>query len=396
MRLQGRLYRWAIVALLTWINISQSARGQATSAPASPESTNTAAASSAGAAPTAAPARFNDLLGFLPAAVRDGLDANIWSWATYDHLGTDPGASYSTGAIALDVTKSFQGRFALTVEADVYDDNGEYIRGQVEQAFASALLNRDAGTILTAGKFNASFGTEPRDVWNRLTVTPSLIFSAQPQDLLGIMLTQSIGPTGITVRPFVADGFEGHFNPEGPPAAGIRIEYRPVHELLLAATGWVGPGFVPDKESADDEEYPSYQGTPITDGWMGPDLYFEEQGGTLYLVDANVTWTPRDDLTIEAESLLALESGSESGQWNGFLVLVNYQLTDQWRVYARYSALNDPDGIVTSLPQHRQEISGGVGWQICHGIEIRGEYRHDFNPRLGDLDTVSAALSLGY
>src|SRR5439155_12656340 len=109
-------------------------------------------------------------------------------------------------------------------------------RADLEQGFVSMRLFDDAGTLLTIGKFNANFGVEPRDFWDRRTGTTSLLFSAQPQDLIGVMVTQPIGDTGLTLRPFVSADFQGGWNFDQTPSAGLMAEYKPNKDLSFAVT----------------------------------------------------------------------------------------------------------------------------------------------------------------
>ena len=116
----------------------------------------------------------------------------------------------------------------------------------------------------------------------------------------------------------------------------------------------------------------------------------------LYFVDAKANWLATQALTIQSEGLLALDgpSGGTFG-WGGLLLLANYDLTDRWRIFARWSFLDDNLGIVTGIAQHRHEISGGAAFELYRGLEL-GEYRHDFSDATGDLDAVSAHVTFAY
>ena len=77
------------------------------------------------------------------------------------------------------------------------------------------------------------------------------------------------------------------------------------------------------------------------------------------------------------------------------MFLANYDITDRWRAFARWSYLNDPQWIVTGSTETRQEVSGGLAYKIIEGVEIRTEYRHDFSPNQ-DLDSISAHLTFSF
>ena len=350
-------------------------------------------------------------LQFLPAPISDGLDVNLWGWLGYNYEQSDEHSSYWDGQIQLDLNKSFGDRFAITTDINFIDANN-YRFGQLEQAFATLMLFEQSGTLLTVGKFNAPFGVEPRDFWNRSTGTTSLLFGAQPQDLIGIMLTQPIGQTGLKIRAFVANEFEGHADFNQPPSAGITLEYRPVHEWSFAVTNWVGPGFVPNEAEGEYSGPSSYRrinkdaygggSSAYTDStsvinrnYLGPELE-ARQGGTLYFVEARAIWIPRPDFNLAAEGLFGTTGSSDGGaSWAGAMILANYNLTDRWRLFGRWSFLNDGDGLITGIQQRRHEVSGGLAFEVYHNVEMRGEYRHDFSRGTDDVDTVSIHLSFG-
>jgi hypothetical protein len=65
-------------------------------------------------------------------------------------------------------------------------------------------------------------------------------------------------------------------------------------------------------------------------------------------------------------------------------------------VFARWSALDDSNWLITGIFQKCQEVSGGVGYQIFDGVELRGEYRHDFSNVTPDFDSISIHLTFPF
>ena len=347
------------------------------------------------------------LSNLLPPAVAQGLDVNAWGWLSELYSTGEGNESYWDLDLALGATQRFGDRVAVTADVHFIDANN-YRHGWLEQAFISAKLSDVGQTVLTVGKFNAFIGVEPRNAWDRFGGTTSLLFGAEPQDLLGVMLTQPLGDTGVLLRPFIVNGFEGRAEFNESPSAGVKIEYQPCHELRFAMTNWVGHGFVPKKESQSvvpasygyiptTQQRYAYSGYEYDFGnWVGPSLE-AERGGTLYFLDGTITWLPRPDLTLAAEGLFAT-GGSSAGRiaWGGALLLANFDITDRWRAFGRWSFLDDVDGLVTGVNGTRHELSGGVGFEVIRGLELRAEYRHDFSNVTTGLDSVSAHLTFGY
>jgi Putative beta-barrel porin-2, OmpL-like. bbp2 len=335
----------------------------------------------------------------LPPALSDGLDVVGWVWLSDLQNNSHPRSNYHDELVSLEITKSFQQRVAVTAEGNFIDANGS-TRAELEQGFVSTLLSTQTQTMLTVGKFNSNFGIEPRDFWNRVTGTTSLLFSAQPQDLIGLMVTQPLGDTAVTVRPFISADFQGAYYFDQPPSGGVMVEYRPTKDLNFGITNWVGPGFVIDGGRPLRPPFPSggygYDGAAVAENWQGPNLTAERRG-TLYFVEAKATWRPVPDLMLAAEYLLArtdISNGSEG--WHGWCVLADFDVDDRLHIFGRWSALDDSDWLVTGTFQKCQELSTGAGYQIFDGVELRGEYRHDFSNVTPDFDSVSVHLTFAF
>jgi hypothetical protein len=337
------------------------------------------------------------LLDALGPSISEDLELDFWGWIAGLH---QPGnKDYWDLVLSMAVTKSFDQRVTISAQGNLISANGDW-RLELGQGYLSALLLEDCGTIFTIGKFNANFGLEQRDFWNRPTGTTSLLFGAQPQDLIGFMVTQPIGDSGIKVKPFVSADFQGGYNFDQPPSGGISLEWQPSDEWEFKLTNWIGPGFVLDGGEPLDPPYPmgSYGEDPaaVIGNWQGPN-FVAERAGTLYYVQAAATWYPSNDLTLGAEFLLGTtRHGGERFGWNGFTFLGVYDITDRLHFFARFSYLSDPDWLVTGFFQTRREVSCGFGYFAWESIELRGEYRHDFSNAFPDVDTWSIHLAFTY
>jgi hypothetical protein len=389
---------------------------KATPASAPTASSETIAPASVATEPADAPAldRPFRLQQLLPESISETTDINAWGWGEYLHDGNHDNPPYWVGDLSLGLTQRIGSRASATADVHFYDDN-DYKHGWVEQAFLTLELSERSETLLTMGKFNADFGVEPRNAWDRLGGTTGLLFGAQPQDLVGVMLTEPIGSGDVKLRPFLSANFNGDSEVKHPPLAGLLAEYRPNDNLRIAFTNLIGPGFKPEQDaSADDEqqaagdssgseslsqsdsqEYAASHRTYVIWNWTGPHIH-GERDGTLYFADFSARWNPRPDLTLGAEALLAMTGHTADHiGWYGFTALANYDINDRWRVFGRWSYLNDAEGMITGVDETTQELSGGIGFQIVRGVELRTEYRHDF-ARSGDLDSLSAHLTFSF
>ncbi len=342
--------------------------------------------------------------------MQENTEIYAWGWGEYLHDSDHDYPYYWVGDVSLGLTQRLGSRASASTDIHFIDDN-DYKHGFVEQAFLTLELSERSETLLTAGKFNASFGVEPRNAWDRLGGTTGLLFGAQPQDLVGVMLTEPIGSGDVKLRPFLTTNFDGDSEIKRPPLAGLLAEYRPNDNLRVAFTNLIGPGFKPEEDAAAEEqqyavggeysaetdsgEYAADHRTYVVWNWTGPHIHGEHDG-TLYFADLSARWNPRADLTLGAEALIAMTGhAADHLGWYGFTALANYDINDRWRVFGRWSYLDDTEGLITGVDETSQEVSGGVGFQIFRGVELRAEYRHDF-AHSGDLDSVSAHLTFSF
>lgn len=347
------------------------------------------------------------LLSLLPHNVSEGLDVHAWAWFSFLHSDQEHG-NYTDTVLSLDVSKTFAQRVTVSAEGNYMNADGHW-RGEAEQVFISILALEETRTILTLGKFNANFGLEGRDFWSRTHGTTSLLFGAQPQDLIGAMISQPIGETGLKLRGFLSLDFQGHPEINQSPAAGLQLEYKPDSDLHFSWTNWVGPGMVMyggrpihhpyphgGYGSTYDEEDEHYGNATALENWQGPNL-FAERGGTLYFTDANVSWRPRNDLTLGAEFLLGT-SGTSLGRWgwSGFMLTADFNVTDRLALFARYSYIDDADWLLYGKFEKIWEASAGASYHLTDHLEFRGEYRHDRGTESGSMDSVSVHVTVGF
>jgi hypothetical protein len=323
----------------------------------------------------------------LPESWQQNLEVNAWGWFSYLHDSMPKNRDYWEAQLALGGTWRINDNLAATANMQFIADN-DVTEGVLQQAFVTWNAIPTAGTLLTVGKFNADIGVEGRNEWDRFNGTTSLIFGAIPQDLIGAEITQPIGETGVSIRPFIANSFNGQLNSDGGPVGGAVVDYQPVHGLTMSLTNLLGPGFIIGPYI--------YTGYPYNN-WIGTNIDYFGTTGALYLADGHVSWQPITGLTLQAEGVIALQGPhAEYLAWSGFLFLANYDITDQLRVFARYSYLNDKLWLVTGITQITDEISGGAAFEFFPGAELRGEYRHDDSNKTGNVDSVSVHLVFSY
>ena len=293
----------------------------------------------------------------------DDFEMTFWVWLSYIYRDQPPRSTFWAWEVELSVTKVFTDAIAATFDIDVIDtSNGA--RVELEQAFLSLLVWREHATVLTLGKFNAPFGIEPRDFWDRLAGSTSLLFRAQPQDLTGVMLTQPVGP--VTLQGFAVNGFDQNLANNHQPSVGLVTAWEPHQDVHLAVTHYWGP-------EMDDRV-----------------------GDKLYLIVAEANWylTPRLSL---AGQYLWGSTASPAGRqtWAGGAGIINVDLSQRWRAFGRWSYLDDRDGFVSG-PRRQQEFGLGAAFYLLPELEFRTEYRRDWLNPGANRHSVFAHVTYGF
>lgn len=335
----------------------------------------------------------------LPEPISSGLELEGWVWLAWLKNDEPKQSSIWDAEVSLQATKSFSQRVAISAQVNFIDAD-DYQRVEWEQVYASAKVFEEGDTFVTVGKFNADFGVEGRDFWERTSGTPSLLFAAQPQDLMGAMITQPVGETGLKLKPFISTDFQGQLEQDQSPSAGLSMAYSTSRELEAKFTTWFGPGYILKKGKRVHHPFDpkAYGGTPAgaAENWMGPNLY-ARKWGTLKFFEPAVIWRPREDLSVSAEMVYAVTDTRErSFGWNGWMVQVDYDLSDTWHADVRFSYLDDSDWIITDEYQVRSEISAGLGWHFAEDFEVRGELRHDSSDDTPDCNIASIHLTFRF
>lgn len=295
----------------------------------------------------------------------DGLDITFWGWISYLYSDNDNESTFWAWEVEMDVTKTFTPRIAAGFDIDFVDEEDD-TEVEIEQLFLSTIVLPEHETVLTMGKFNAPFGVEARDFWDRWGGSTSLLFRRVPRDLTGIIVTQPIADTGITLQPMLINGIDDDLDVNSTPSGGLVAAWQPCESLRVAWTNIYGP------EMADDNENNQY----------------------LTLLEAEYDVNPA--LSVAAEFLYATtETDTGSMDWYGAAAFANYDVNARWRVFGRWSYLNDRDGYLTGSPGDSQEIGVGVGIYIHPLVELRAEYRHDFVDGDDD-DSVLTHATFGF
>lgn len=299
-------------------------------------------------------------------AYGDGLDLSIWGWLTYLYQSNPTRSTFWAWEVELSATHSFTDKLAATVDLEFIDRDDD-TRVEIEQAFLSTVLFHEHETVLTLGKFNAPFGIEARDFWDRRTGSTSRLFRAMPQDLTGVIVTQPIGKTGLTVQPFVVNGFDQDLANNSQPSVGLVAAWEPNRDFRFAVTNYYGPEMA---DRVDDKMY-------------------------LLVIEGTAHLTPR--LEAAAQYLYGTtESPTGRLTWSGAAAVLSLDLNERWRAFGRWSYLDNNDGAIGGTAERGHEFGVGAALYLHPHVETRLEYRRDFNRVADDRHSVFAHATFGF
>jgi hypothetical protein len=302
-----------------------------------------------------------------------GLDLTFWGWISYLRVPQEQYSTFWAWEAEFDVTYSFTENLSAAADID-FEDEEDFAEPNIEQLFLSMMFPGLDDAIFTAGKFNAPYGIERRDFWDRQTGSTSLLFRAMPRDLVGVMFTQPCDEVNLILRPFVVNGFENNLDINQQPSVGLMVEYRPWDEFSLATTNYHGPEF---EENTHDK---------------------------LYFTLAQGSWLIASSLSLSGEFLYGTtESPFGQLDWTGYALIVSQNLCDPCRLFFQWSDLDDRDGFITGDAQRQQQGSIGLAWYLHELVEARVEYRRNLYREAyfggiepEDSDEYSAHFTFGF
>ena len=227
-------------------------------------------------------------------------------------------------------------------------------------------LGRGKGNYptLTFGKFNAPIGFELLDAPDMYQYSHSPIFSnGLPTNLTGAMLAMDLG-VGIDVVVHLTNGWDQNVDTNTNKMIGGRLGYS--HEELG------GIGF---SAMRGDHEDPLF----------GSDLVLVSN---LTVYDIDLTFTPVPGLIIGGEynnGKREPKVSDEEINWNGYMVMAHYRLTDvmgltgRYDYFTTYTSATLRTGRAKVLSTTRQALTIAPTFALTDGLGFLMELRRDFS-----------------
>lgn len=324
-------------------------------------------------------------LGLVSTAHADGLElgGNVTTFFGWQHddsnaLGTLSGGLPERGATA--PSRDTFNFYLDEVELNLAADLGDKIRIRADLDFGGAVLGSnlsDGGGAfvleqgyvgfgvgegeIIVGRFNAPIGVYSVDRIDNVTINYPYTFGLLPANVTGAKLYYPFGDMvdlqlyvinniGDTVSTVAGGGVGGVY-----PTGGFRLGVNWGEEdrqSTLGLSGIVGGNVAGSNR-------------PLT-----------------FIGDLDLTWFINDRFLLQLEGVYRQDNTTVAGAKNNKsisgMLLVDYDITDEWDIYARYDYLHDIQGFYTGVDHQVHAGTIGVGFDIAEGAKFKLEYRLDY------------------
>ena len=315
--------------------------------------------------------------------------------ASYTYSNLDDSNTFGLDQVEIDLSRNLGEIGSLRADLEWVSDGEGGFTLDAEQGYVTLDLGLGRGKgnypTLTFGKFNAPIGFELLDAPDMYQYSHSLVFNnGLPTNLTGAMLAMDLGG-GIDVVVHLTNGWDQNVDADTNKMIGGRLGYS--HEDLG------GIGF--SAMRGDNEE--------LVSGQAGASLV-----SNLTVYDIDLTLTPAPGFIIGGEynnSKRELDESDQEFNWNFYMVMAHYRLTDVMGLTGRYDYFNysstmpSRGGRAKVNSRIHQALTVAPTFALTDGLGFLMELRRDFsddeifrNPKTGDSEksVVTFAFEMTY
>ncbi len=334
------------------------------------------------------------VLAAFPAAAQENEDSAVSGLveisgfvdASYTYTDLDDPNTFGLDQVEIDLSRNLGDIGSLRADLEWVSDGEGGFTLDAEQGYMTLDLGLGHGKgnypTLTFGKFNAPIGFELLDAPDMYQYSHSLIFSdGLPTNLTGAMLSMDLGG-GIDVVVHLTNGWDQNVDTNTNKMIGGRLGYS--HDDM----GGIG--------------FSAMRGDNVDPIYKSVDVLVTNL--TVYDIDLTLTPTPR--LIIGGEYNNGKRVLDEFGQainWNGYMVMAHYRLTDLMGLTGRYDYFNTSNtfvlregGTAKGRGRTQQALTIAPTFALTDGLGFLMELRRDFSDReiFGDIGSGDLEKSM--
>ena len=288
--------------------------------------------------------------------------------ASYTYNNLDDSNTFGLDQVEIDLSRNLGDIGSLRADLEWVSDGEGGFTLDAEQGYVTLDLGLGQGEgnypTLTFGKFNAPIGFELLDAPDMYQYSHSLVFNnGLPTNLTGAMLSMDLGG-GIDVVVHLTNGWDQNVDANTNKMIGGRLGYSYDDMGGIGFSAMRGDHELPVRNQVED---------PVSN---------------LTVYDIDLTLTPTPGLIIGGEynnGKRELDVNDQDINWNGYMVMAHYRLTDVMGLTGRYDYFNTS----SSLPlrsgrseiwsRTQQALTIAPTFALTDGLGFLMELRRDFS-----------------
>lgn len=266
-------------------------------------------------------------------------------------------SSFTLDEVELDINGTLADNLTLRADLNYREVDGTLTADTVvEQGFITYGADLGGTPVdFTFGKFNIPMGWELLDPVDMYQYSHSLLFNfAIPTNVTGLMGTLKPADM-LDLNLYVVNGWDVNSDYNNSKTIGGRLGITP-------AEGYnIGLSFITGKETCPDAACVVSEGAPLD---------IDDDVRTVFDIDFTITVV--DKLTIggeynmgEEENQSAVTLGDDA-EWTAYMIMGNYEVTDDTSVTLRYDSFDDEDG--TRLGNGVEEEQESYTFAVLHSL----------------------------
>ncbi len=301
--------------------------------------------------------------------------------ASYTYNNLDDLNTFGLDQVEIDLSRNLGDIGMLRADLEWVSDGEGGFTLDAEQGYVTLDLGLGLGEgnypTLTFGKFNAPIGFELLDAPDMYQYSHSLVFNnGLPTNLTGAMLSMDLGG-GIDVVVHLTNGWDQNVDTNTNKMIGGRLGYS--HDNMG------GIGF--SAMRGDHEDPILNPGGEVMVIISNPNVY-DVIASNLTVYDIDLTLTPIPRLIIGGEynnGKKELVVSDTVLNWNGYMVMAHYRLTDLMGLTGRYDYFNTyssatlRSGRAKIFSTTRQALTIAPTFALTDGLGFLMELRRDFS-----------------
>jgi hypothetical protein len=291
------------------------------------------------------------------------------------------------------------GQATETLQGSASNEPRPQVYRNIFQAYGSYVFPAGNGLQVDFGKFASALGFENNYTKDQINYSRSYFFDYLPFYHVGFRVTYPVNDR-LSLTYWLVNGAQQSEDFNGSKSQAAIVTIKPVPSVSWNVNFYAG------REGRDVTPAlnPGIPALPTQPG-LSTDPVANPDRSRLNIFDTYVSWT-KGPLLFGAEAdyvaLAPEDPALASSIVKGGAGYVQYRVSPQVQLGARYTCFGDRAGLFSGQVQNLQDVTATATWQPADGFMLRGEFRNDHSdhsfflgPTAGDTRANQRTLTLG-